>query len=80
MPTRRANCRSPYTASVGRNGTFMVYRKLHQNVATFRAYLDAKAELYPGGKEKLAANLLVARRDGDPSGTLCSVPTRPRSR
>ena len=29
-----------------RNGTFMAYRKLHQNVASFRAYVAQQASLY----------------------------------
>jgi Dyp-type peroxidase family len=44
----------------------MVYRKLHQNLATFRAYLDEHAALYAGGKEKLAAKLIGRWRDGTP--------------
>lgn len=48
------------------NGTFMVYRKLHQNLATFRAFLDKQASLYAGGKEKLAAKLIGRWRDGTP--------------
>ncbi|MCP3867398.1 MAG: peroxidase [Gammaproteobacteria bacterium] len=37
------------------NGTFMVYRKLHENVGSFNRYLDTVGENYPGGKELLAA-------------------------
>ncbi|MBB5338762.1 Dyp-type peroxidase [Tunturiibacter gelidoferens] len=48
------------------NGTFMVYRKLHQNLATFRTYLDEHAALYAGGKEKLAAKFIGRWRDGTP--------------
>jgi Dyp-type peroxidase family len=48
------------------NGTFMVYRKLHQNVAAFRAYLDEHAARYGGGKEKLAAKFIGRWRDGTP--------------
>jgi len=44
----------------------MVYRKLHQNVATFRAYLDAEGKRYTGGKEKLAAKFVGRWRDGTP--------------
>ena len=57
---------APIPHLLGRNGTFMVYRKLHQNVAAFRAYLDAKAREYPGGKEKLAAKFVGRWRDGTP--------------
>ncbi len=42
----------------------MAYRKLHQNVATFRKYLDEKGQQYPGGKEKLAAKFVGRWRDG----------------
>lgn len=48
------------------NGTFMVYRKLHQNLATFRAFLDEQAKHYAGGKEKLAAKFIGRWRDGTP--------------
>jgi Dyp-type peroxidase family len=51
---------------LARNGTFMVYRKLHQNVSAFRTYLDAKGRAYPGGKEKLAAKFVGRWRDGTP--------------
>jgi Dyp-type peroxidase family len=57
---------APIPQLLGRNGTFMVYRKLHQNVATFRAYLAEKGKQYGGGKEKLAAKFLGRWRDGTP--------------
>jgi deferrochelatase/peroxidase EfeB len=57
---------APIPHLLGRNGTFMVYRKLHQNVATFRNYLDEKGDLYSGGKEKLAAKFVGRWRDGTP--------------
>jgi Dyp-type peroxidase family len=57
---------APVPHILASNGTFMVYRKLHQNLATFRSYLDAQAALYAGGKEKLAAKLLGRWRDGTP--------------
>ncbi|HWE53353.1 MAG TPA: hypothetical protein VG273_26405 [Bryobacteraceae bacterium] len=57
---------APIPHLLGRNGTFMVYRKLHQNVATFRAYLEEKGSRYAGGKEKLAAKFVGRWRDGTP--------------
>jgi Dyp-type peroxidase family len=57
---------APVPHLLASNGTFMVYRKLHQNLATFRAYLDEHAALYGGGKEKLAAKLIGRWRDGTP--------------
>ncbi len=57
---------APIPHLLGRNGTFMVYRKMHQNVGAFRAYLDTKGTLYAGGKEKLAAKFVGRWRDGTP--------------
>jgi Dyp-type peroxidase family len=57
---------APVPHLLASNGTFMVYRKLHQNLATFRAYLDQHAALYTGGKEKLAAKFIGRWRDGTP--------------
>jgi Dyp-type peroxidase family len=57
---------SPVPHVLAVNGTFMVYRKLHQNVATFRRYLKEKAKLYGGGEEKLAAKFVGRWRDGTP--------------
>ena len=57
---------APVPHILASNGTFMVYRKLHQNVATFRAYLDEHAGKYGGGKEKLAAKFIGRWADGTP--------------
>jgi len=57
---------APVPRLLARNGTFMVYRKLHQNVATFRAYLEEQGKRYGGGKEKLAAKFVGRWRDGTP--------------
>jgi Dyp-type peroxidase family len=54
----------PYLLSS--NGTFMVYRKLHQNVATFRRYLKEYGRLYSGGESKLAAKFVGRWSDGTP--------------
>ncbi len=57
---------APVPHLLASNGTFMVYRKLHQNLATFRVYLDGHSALYGGGKEKLAAKFIGRWRDGTP--------------
>jgi Dyp-type peroxidase family len=57
---------APVPHILASNGTFMAYRKLHQNVATFRAYLEEHGKLYGGGKEKLAAKFVGRWRDGTP--------------
>jgi Dyp-type peroxidase family len=57
---------APVPHILATNGTFMVYRKLHQNLATFRTFLDENAARYGGGKEKLAAKFIGRWRDGTP--------------
>jgi Dyp-type peroxidase family len=57
---------APIPHLLARNGTFMVYRKMHQNVATFRKFLDEQGRLYPGGMEKLASKFIGRWRDGTP--------------
>jgi Dyp-type peroxidase family len=51
---------------LGRNGTYMVWRKLRQHVGEFRAMLDAAARLAPGGREEVAARIVGRWRDGSP--------------
>src|SRR5262245_15370120 len=57
---------APEPHLLSRNGTYLVYRKLHQNVATFRAFLDRESRNFPGGKELLAAKLVGRWDDGTP--------------
>ena len=52
--------------TAGRNATFMVYRKLHQEVAAFRRMLRRHAGGAPGGEELLAAKIVGRWRDGTP--------------
>ncbi|WP_204369235.1 Dyp-type peroxidase [Methylocucumis oryzae] len=54
---------APQPVLLARNGTYMVYRKLHENVGTFEAYLDQHGQTYPGGKELLAAKFVGRWRD-----------------
>ncbi|MCH8552107.1 MAG: hypothetical protein LAT62_09235 [Natronospirillum sp.] len=49
-----------------RNGTFMVYRKLHQNVASWRRYLDEAGQQFPGGPRKMAAKMAGRWDNGAP--------------
>ena len=50
---------------LGRNGTYVVFRKLHQNVAAFRRYLRANAT-NPEDEELLAAKFVGRWRSGAP--------------
>jgi Dyp-type peroxidase family len=55
--------RAPQPVELARNGTFMVYRKLHENVASFHRLLDEQCAHFPGSKELLAAKLAGRWRD-----------------
>jgi len=56
---------APEPILLSRNGTFMVYRKLHQNVASFERLLDAHAESFSGsGDREFDRELLAAKLSG----------------
>jgi len=57
---------APPPAELTTNGSYLVYRKLHQDVAAFRRRLASSAKLYPGGEELLAAKIVGRWRDGTP--------------
>ena len=60
---------------LGRSGTYMVYRKLRQDVALFRRVLHDAAARYASGDEELLAAKVVGRwRNGTP---LVTSPSRP---
>jgi len=61
---------APMPPLMAKNGSFLVYRKLHENVGKFNAYLDKAAENFPGGKELLAAKFVGRWRNGVPVTTL----------
>ena len=55
---------------LGRNATYMVWRKLHQDVALFRRTIEAAAKRYPyGDATKLAAKVVGRWQDGTPLET-----------
>lgn len=58
--------KAPMPPLLSRNGTFMVYRKLHENVGSFNDYLEDAGEEFPGGKEALAAKFVGRWRNGAP--------------
>jgi len=61
---------APVPHILAANGTFMVYRKLHENVGTFRAFLDEWGARYGAGdaaaKAKLASKFIGRWQDGTP--------------
>jgi Dyp-type peroxidase family len=65
---------APPPDDFGVNGSYLVYRKLHQDVAGFRRQLRDAAAHYPGGEEMLAAKIVGRWRDGTP---LARCPAHP---
>jgi len=57
---------APVPNLLGDNGTYLVYRKLHENVGSFESYLNEASAAYPGGREMLAAKLAGRWRNGAP--------------
>lgn len=65
---------APPPDELSRNGTFLVYRKLHQDVAAFRAALADAAGLFEGSEELLAAKIVGRWRDGTPLDSAATAP------
>jgi Dyp-type peroxidase family len=61
----------PQPEALGRNGTYIVFRKLHQRVAAFRQYLKANS-ISPEDEELLAAKMMGRWRSGAPLA-LCAL-------
>jgi Dyp-type peroxidase family len=61
-------------APLHRNGTFMVYRKLHMDVAAFRRWIEEQGRRFPGGPELLAAKIVGRWRDGTPLAVSPAAP------
>jgi Dyp-type peroxidase family len=55
----------PQPSILGRNGTYVVFRKLHQRVAAFRQYLRAQGK-DPAHEELIAAKMMGRWRSGAP--------------
>ncbi|WNG27664.1 Dyp-type peroxidase [Cystobacter fuscus] len=65
----------PQPEVLGRNGTYVAFRKLHQRVAAFRQYLRANSSS-PEDEELLAAKLMGRWRSGAPLA-LCPLHDAP---
>lgn len=63
---------APIPSGLSANGTFLVYRKLHENVAAFDQFLDSAGAAY-GNTEEFAAKLAGRWRSGAP---LTTFPTQ----
>ncbi len=54
---------APRPDLLSNNATYMVFRKLHENVGTVNKFLAEQSAIYPGGKELLAAKFSGRWRD-----------------
>lgn len=57
---------APPPVELSTNGSYLVYRRLHQDVAAFRTQLAQGTGEFPGGEELLAAKIVGRWRDGTP--------------
>ncbi|MFG2479571.1 Dyp-type peroxidase [Streptomyces fagopyri] len=64
-PDEIGGAQTPQPEVLGRNGSYAVFRKLHQHVAGFRCYLRDNAT-DPGDEELLAAKIMGRWRSGAP--------------
>jgi deferrochelatase/peroxidase EfeB len=60
---------APIPNLLARNGTFVAYRKLHQNVGTFHRFVEEMGKRYPGGSEELSAKIVGRWKNGAPLAT-----------
>jgi len=60
---------APMPPLMAKNGSFLVYRKLHENVGAFNQFMDEQSKNFPGGKELLAAKMAGRWRNGVPITT-----------
>lgn len=51
---------------LGKSGTYMVWRKLYQDVSLWRGVLDDAAKIYHGDRDELAAKIVGRWTDGTP--------------
>lgn len=65
----------PHPEVLGRNGTYIVFRKLHQRVAAFRQFLKSNSTS-PEDEELLAAKMMGRWRSGAPLA-LCPLHDNP---
>ena len=60
---------APMPPLMAKNGSFLVYRKLHENVGKFNEFLETQSKNFPGGKEALASKMSGRWRNGVPITT-----------
>ena len=58
--------KAPIPRYLSYNGSYLVYRKLHQNVGSFNRYIEEKGKDLPDGSEEVAAKFAGRWRNGAP--------------
>ena len=61
--------RAPVPRSLSYNGSYLVYRKLHENVGSFNRYIEEQGKHLPDGAEQVAAKFAGRWRNGAPITT-----------
>ena len=61
--------KAPMPRSLAYNGSYLVYRKLHENVGSFNGYIQEQGEYLPDGAEQVAAKFAGRWRNGAPITT-----------
>ncbi len=56
----------PIPPALARNGSYLVYRKLRQDVVAFRRLIAEQGQRYPEGSDLLAAKMMGRHPDGTP--------------
>lgn len=65
--------KAPMPPPLSYNGSFLVYRKLHQNVGSFNQYIEEQGKNLADGAEEVAAKFAGRWRNGAP---ITSFPTK----
>ena len=65
--------KAPNPSLLSYNGSYLVYRKLHENVASFNKYIKEQGENLPDGEEEAAAKFAGRWKNGTP---ITSFPTK----
>ncbi|MCZ6774674.1 MAG: peroxidase [Proteobacteria bacterium] len=60
---------SPIPRLLSYNGSFLIYRKLHENVGSFNRYIEEQGKKLPDGAEQVAAKFAGRWRNGAPITT-----------
>jgi deferrochelatase/peroxidase EfeB len=67
---------APGRKDLGRNGTYLVFRELHQDVPGFWRFLDRQSDSDPAERQRLAEAMVGRRMSGEPLAHAGGTPVR----